>query len=524
MRKVLVAAAFLTGVSIMGAALAQQAAPEAGRGTQAGRGPVTPNPNPRLPPFAPSTAAVTFGERCAGCHGTNLQGTGKARSLFNAQFLANRNDNEIVNSILTGFPVAGMPSFKDRISETLAHQLVYYMRIQGGRLNNTPPVMPDPNGLVVRHENGSFRMEVVAAGLDVPWGIAFLPDRKTAIVPERGGKIRFIDIVKNTASEPIRNTPKVFVRQDAGNQDISVHPDYAKNGWIYLGYVDVQPGVTPGPNSHIAPNPAPPTMTVIVRGKVKNGEWVENQELFRAPNELYTQPNDHYGIRFLWDKQKRLYWTLGDRHFHADSQNLSTPIGKIHRVLDDGKPAPGNPFFNTPGAIPSIWSLGHRNPQGLAWNPVDGHLWETEHGPTGGDEINVIKRGANYGWGKVSHGLEPGINGISGEGMEEPKAFFNPAIGPGGITFLTSNHYKGWKNNLFITGMTGMKLFRMVVKNDQILSRELLLDRVGRVRDVKQGPDGMLYILLQNPTGNTPASGMTNGNVGMVVRLVPVNG
>jgi glucose/arabinose dehydrogenase len=512
MRKAILAAAFLSAIATI--AVAQQA----------GRGPVTPNPDPRLPPFAPSTAAVTFGERCAGCHGTNLQGTARARSLFNAEFLANRSDNEIARSILTGFPAGGMPAFKDRgVSETLAHQLVYYMRIQGGRLNNTPVRFPDPNGMVVKHQNGSFRMEVVAGGMDVPWGIAFLPDGKTAIVPERGGKIRFVDIVKNTASEPIRNTPKVFVRQDAGNLDIILHPDYDKNGWIYLGYVDVRPGVTPAPNSNIAPNPAPPTMTVIVRGRVKNGEWVDNQEIWRAPNEQYTQPNDHYGIRFLWDAQKRLYWTMGDRHFYADAQDLSKPFGKIHRVLDDGKPAPGNPFFNTPGAMKSVWSYGHRNPEGLAWNPVDGHLWETEHGPTGGDEINVIKRGANYGWGKVSHGLEPGINEISAPGLEEPKAFFNPAIGPGGITFLTSNKYPGWKNSLFITGMTGQKLFRMVVKNDQIISRELLLDRAGRVRDVKQGPDGLLYICLQNSTGNVEtSSGIRNGDVGMIVRLVPV--
>jgi glucose/arabinose dehydrogenase len=362
----------------------------------------------------------------------------------------------------------------------------------------------------------------VAGGLDVPWGIAFLPDGHTAIVPERGGKIRFVDIKANTKSEAIRNTPKVFVRQDAGNLDIILHPDYAKNGWIYLGYVDVQPGVTPAPNSNVAPNPAPPTMTVIVRGKVRDGEWVENQEIWRAPNEQYTQPNDHYGIRFLWDKQKHLYWTLGDRHYFYDAQDLSKPFGKIHRVMDDGKPVPSNPFYNTPGAMKSVWSYGHRNPEGLAWNPVDGHLWETEHGPTGGDEINVIKKGANYGWGKISRGIEPGIEAVEMAGMEQPKAFFNPAIGPGGITFYTGNKYPGWKNSLFITGMTGQKLFRMEVKNDQILSRELLLDRAGRVRDVKQGPDGFLYICLQNPTGNAADSGVTNGNVGMIVRLVPV--
>jgi glucose/arabinose dehydrogenase len=323
----------------------------------------------------------------------------------------------------------------------------------------------------------------------------------------------------------VKGTPVPWVRQDGGYFDIAAHPDYNKNGWIYLSYSELVPGFTGTVPAPDAPRttPLPPSMTRVVRGRINaNSEWVDQQEIYRAPAALYTPAIIHYGSRFLFDGKGHLYWTLGERGDPANAQNLSVPLGKIHRINDDGSVPKDNPFVNLAGADPTIWSYGHRNPEGLAWNPVDGHLWETEHGPTGGDEVNVIKRGANYGWGKISRGLEPGISEVEMAGMEQPKTFFNPAIGPGGITFLTSNHYKGWKNNLFITGMTGMKLFRMVVKNDQILSRELLLDRVGRVRDIKQGPDGLLYILLQNPTGNTPASGMTNGNVGMVVRLVPL--
>ena len=200
----------------------------------------------------------------------------------------------------------------------------------------------------------------------------------------------------------------------------------------------------------------------------------------------------------------------------------SKVTGKIHRVTDTGKPAPGNPFIGKPGADPTIWSYGHRNPEGLAFNPVDGHLWETEHGPTGGDEVNVIKKGANYGWGVISHGIEPGIMEISHDGMEEPKTFFNPSIGPGGITFYSGNRYPKWKNNLFVTGMVGQKLIRMVVKKDAIVQQETLLDHVGRVRDIIQGPDGYLYILLQNPTGTPASSGIAAGDAGMVVRLVPL--
>ena len=194
-------------------------------------------------------------------------------------------------------------------------------------------------------------------------------------------------------------------------------------------------------------------------------------------------------------------------------------MGKIHRVTDDGKPAPGNPFLNTPGADPTIWSYGHRNPEGLAFNPVDGHLWETEHGPTGGDEVNVIMGGKNYGWGVISRGLEPGINEIAHDGMEQPKTFFNPAIGPGGITFYTGNKYRGWKNDLFITGMVGQKLIRMEVKDDKILSQETLLDQVGRVRDVMQGPDGLLISCYRIPTGTPASTGIAAGDAGMVVRL-----
>ncbi len=517
MRRTIFIAALLSAAATI--AMAQQAAaPQGGRGAAR-----TPNPNIRLPPFAPSTAQVTYGDTCAACHGTGLDNGPKARSLFNADYLASRSDDEIAAAIQKGWPAAGMPSFAGKINDALAHQIVYYLRIQAGRLNTQRITMPDPNGMVIKSAGQTFKLEVLAAGLDVPWGMAFLPGGKQALVTERAGRLRILDLATNTLSAPIKGTPETFVRQDGGYLDVAIHPDYAKNGWVYMAYVDVRPGVTPLPGSHRAPVAAPPTMTVIVRGHIKDGQWVDNQEIFRAKSEVYTQPSDHYGLRFLFDKKKNFYWTLGDRHYFYDAQKLSMPTGKVHYVTDTGKPVPGNPFINTQGADPTIWSYGHRNPEGLAFNPVDGHLWETEHGPTGGDEVNVIKKGANYGWGVISHGIEPGIMEISHEGMEEPKTFFNPSIGPGGITFYSGNRYPKWKNNLFVTGMVGQKLIRMVVKKDEIVQQETLLDHVGRVRDIVQGPDGYLYILLQNPTGTPESSGIAAGDAGMVVRLVPVS-
>jgi aldose sugar dehydrogenase len=528
MRKTILIAALLSAAATI--AVAQQAAPQgadapgaapaSGRG--AGRGPQTPNPDIRLQPFAPSTAQVTYSASCAGCHGTILANGPKARSLFTAAYLASRNDDEIAATIQKGWPAAGMPSFAGTINDALAHQISYYLRITAGRLNAQRITMPDPNGMVVKSAEQTFKLEVLAAGLDVPWGMAFLPGGKKALVTERAGRLRILDLTTNTLSAPIAGTPATFVRQDGGYLDVAIHPNYAKNGWIYFAYVDVRPGVTPAPGSNRAPVPAPPTMTVIVRGRIKDGQWVDNQELFRAAPEVYTTNSDHYGLRFLFDKQNNFYWTLGDRHYFYDAQDLSKVTGKVHRVTDDGKPAPGNPFIDKPGADPTVWSYGHRNPEGLAWNPVDGHLWETEHGPTGGDEVNVIQKGHNYGWGVISRGIEPGIMEVAHEGMEQPKTFFNPSIGPGGITFYSGSRYPKWKNNLFITGMVGQKLIRMVVKKDEIQQQETLLDQIGRVRDVIQGPDGYLYILLQNPTGTPASTGIAAGDAGMVVRLVPV--
>ncbi len=526
MRKTIFIAALLSAAATI--AIAQQAPPPAGApgaapGGRGGRGPQAPSNNIRIPPFLPSAAQTTYGEQCASCHGTTLANGPKARSLFTAAYLAGRSDDEIAAAIRKGWPAGGMPAFP-QLSDALAHQISYYLRITAGRLNAQRITPPDPNGMVVKSADQTFRLEVLTAGLDVPWGMAFLPGGKQAVLNERPGRMRFLDLTTNKLSEPVKGTPVPFVRQDGGYLDIALHPNYAKNGWIYFAYTDVLPGVTPAPGSNRAPVPAPPTNTVIVRGRVKDGQWVDNQELFRATPEQYTQPSDHYGLRFLFDKQNNFYWTLGDRHYFYDAQNLISPMGKVHRMTDDGRPAPGNPFIGKEGADPTVWSYGHRNPEGLAFNPVDGHLWETEHGPTGGDEVNVIKRGANYGWGVMSNGIEPGISEIEHKGMEKPKAYFNPSIGPGGITFYSGNKYPKWKNNLFITGMVGQKLIRMVVKNDQILQQETLLDQVGRVRDVIQGPDGYLYILLQNPTGTPASSGIAAGDAGMVVRLVPVNG
>jgi glucose/arabinose dehydrogenase len=264
-------------------------------------------------------------------------------------------------------------------------------------------------------------------------------------------------------------------------------------------------------------------MTVVVRGKInKNNEWVQDKFIFRAAPDLYTTQGAHYGSRFAWDKEGHLFFTMGERGNQTNAQDLTKPLGKIHRFNDDGSAPKDNPFVNTPGAVPTIWTYGHRNPEGLAWDPVTGRLWESEHGPTGGDEINIIEKGHNYGWGVASKGIQPGILKTSAPGMDDPIVYYTPAVAPAQITFYTGTRYPGWKNSsLFVSTLVGQKLLRLEIAGDKVTKQEVIFDNLGRVRNVTQGPDGYLYVALQDPTG-IPGIPLSNATPGKLVRLMPV--
>jgi aldose sugar dehydrogenase len=207
----------------------------------------------------------------------------------------------------------------------------------------------------------------------------------------------------------------------------------------------------------------------------------------------------------------------------TNAQNLSNPLGKIHRINDDGSIPQDNPFVNTPNAMPSIWSYGHRNPQGLAWDP-SGRLWESEHGPNGGDEINIIEKGKNYGWGVITMGVQPGITERSHAGMEQPIVYYTPTIAPSAMIFYTGSKYPGWKDDLFVAALAGQQLRRLEIRGRQVVHQEPVFQQFGRVRSVTIGPDGLMYLLLQNPTGAGTGLGLAASTPGMVIRLVPVSG
>lgn len=477
---------------------------------------------PMASAFGMGDATDSYDRNCASCHGTDLAG-GRGPSLFNPALLAERSDAQLHAAILDGFPASGMPAFRSLLAEDQIDRLLVYLRVRSGRLAEAAPAVRDPTNLVIHSRRQTFRIEVVAAGIDTPWGQAFLPDGRL-LVTERPGKIRIVDPqMPGSVPQTVTGTPVPWVRQDGGFFDIAVGGDPA-NPWVYLSYAEVLPGYSqalpaPGPLTEGGPQ-LPPAMTRIVRGQINaSGQWINQQDIFRGPDSMYTPSVIHYGSRFLVDGAGHIFYTLGDRGDMTHSQRLDSPLGKIHRVNLDGSAPGDNPFVDTPGAIPTIWSIGNRNVQGLSYDPRTGLLWESEHGPTGGDEINIIEQGHNYGWGVATMGLQPGITMQRGEGMDDPIRYYTPSIGPSGITFNTGDKYPGWSNNLFVTALTGQKLIRYQIDGRAITEEEILWDQYGRTRAVNMGPDGLLYVLLQNATGSPVGTGASTP--GMVLRLVP---
>lgn len=446
----------------------------------------------------PNPAATLYAQHCASCHGPKLEG-GAASSLLDDVWKFGGDDASVTASIRDGRPGTAMLPFKDVLDDQQIRLLVFHIREQAGLAKGKPETKVDPHGAVIKSEKQTVRLEVVAKDLETPWGIAFLPDGRM-VITERPGRVRILD--KGRLSPPVAGIPEVWHVQDGGLFDVEVHPDYARTGWLYLSYSEAGPEKT--------------SNTVILRGKLRDNALVEQQVLFKGPPDSYTPHNFHYGSRFTFDRQGHLLYSIGDKGRVEDAQDLSKPAGKIHRVNDDGSVPKDNPFAGRAGALATIWSYGHRNPQGLAWDAA-GRLWATEHGPRGGDELNRIEAGRNYGWAIVSHGLQNGITKSEQAGMEAPVVHWTPSIAPAGIVFNTGKQYPGWTNNLFVTGLGGQQLRRLEIADDKVTHQEIVFNEYGRVRDVIQGPDGLLYVAL-----SLPGARLTDTTPGAVVRLVPL--
>jgi glucose/arabinose dehydrogenase len=329
---------------------------------------------------------------------------------------------------------------------------------------------------------------MVASGLVHPWSLAFLADGRM-LVTERPGRLRYVD-AKGALSEPISGVPGVYAQRQGGLLDVVLDPDFAANSTIYLSYAEPGDGDTNG--------------TAVARAKLDGLQLTDVKVIFRQQPKIAS--GHHFGSRLVFARDGRLFVTLGERNKERDSaQDLGTHIGKIVRIEKDGAVPADNPFNGRKGARPEIWSYGHRNIQGAALHPETGKLWTHEHGPRGGDEINVAEPGRNYGWPVITFGREyhgPAIGeGTAKEGMEQPLHYWVPSIAPSGMAFHSGNAYPAWKGQLFVGALAAKQLVRLELDPDGGVRAEERITIGERVRDVREGPDGALYLLTDEDAG-----------------------
>ena len=358
--------------------------------------------------------------------------------------------------------------------------------------------------LEFKTDTQKIRVVPIAEGLESPWSMVFLPGGDI-LVTERPGRLRRISNGK-LQDEPIAGAPEVQYRNHSGLLDVALHPNFESNKWIYLAYSKAgERGGT----------------TAVLRARLAGNRLVDARDIFVA--DAWIASGLNVGGRVVFDKNGMLYASVGDRGPTTEplAQDLSNHNGKIVRLHDDGRIPADNPFVGRPGAKPEIYSYGHRNPQGMTVNPETGEVWASEHGPMGGDEVNIIKPGANYGWPVVSYGRKYSGEVISEqpfrEGMEPPRFFWVPSIGISGILFYTGNRFPAWKGNLFVTGMSGRMIQRVQIGGRGQNERELMLNAMRQeIRDIRQGPDGLIYLVTRQDAEHTPKSGM-------VLRIEPAD-
>ncbi len=343
-----------------------------------------------------------------------------------------------------------------------------------------------------------FQVEPFATGLDTPWGMVFLPDGRM-LVTERRGTLRLVE-ADGTVSEPIGGVPEVCACGQGGLMDVQLHPNYEENGWLYLAYSDRKEGSRRE------------GFTAVLRARLEGMTLVDHEDIYKAPEAVYASEGRHYGSRIVFDEAGYLYFSIGDRGQRQQAQLLSVPNGKVHRLHDDGRIPEDNPFVDTPGAVASIWSYGHRNPQGLDRHPETGALWSTEHGPRGGDELNLIGKGLNFGWPVITYGINYSGSAISDitekEGMEQPALHWTPSIAVCGIAFYHGEAFPDWEHDLFVTSLKFNAVHRVILDGTTVAEDEVLFKTGGRPRDIAIGPDGYLYIAIEDAPGR-------------IVRLVP---
>ncbi len=361
-----------------------------------------------------------------------------------------------------------------------------------------------PSAMAERSELGELQLTEVAAGLEHPWALAFLPEGQGYLISERPGRLRLLD-AQGRLHPPLGGVPAVFARGQGGLLDIALSPGFATDRLVYLSYAE-------------ADDEGQRAGTAVGRGRLK--EDLSALEGFRVIFRQLPKLSEgiHFGSRMAFGADGQLYVSLGENNQRATAQQLDKLQGKLVRLQPGGGVPADNPFVGREGVRPEIWSYGHRNPQGLALNPWSGRLWLHEHGPRGGDEINIPKAGRNYGWPKATHGINysflpiPEAEGATVAGTEPPHHVWERSPAISGMAFYSAERFPAWQHSLFIGALAGQELIRLQLQGDQVVHEERLLqDRGWRIRDVRQGPDGFLYLLTDAPDGKLVRLGLATG-------------
>ncbi|MCP4976758.1 MAG: glucose sorbosone dehydrogenase [Maribacter sp.] len=432
----------------------------------------------------------TFTKLCASCHGNDLKGE-ISQSLLDGSWQFGSRKGDIMRSIKFGYPHHGMPAWGEVLTDAEIDSLASFLMYEEERLGIIKPPIPD----TLETQDYMIKVDVIAEGLDVPWAIDFIgPNR--ALITERTGRLR---IMENEVLLPdaVEGIPEVRALGQGGLLDVAIDPNYDREPWIYLAFSHGHGTVMEDGEERV------PSMTSIVRAKLVGNNWSNQEVLFEAPHETYKTAGHHFGSRIVFDPEGYLYFSIGDRGTSEDAQDLSIPNGKIHRIYKDGRIPKTNPFYNTPGAVKSIYTYGNRNAQGLAVHPETGQVWETEHGPMGGDELNLISPGLNYGWPAICYCINYNGDIITEfthkEGMEQPIAYWRPSIATCGLDFYTGDVFPKWKNRLLVGALRMEELQLLDIEKDRMMYRQTILKNAGRVRDVTTGPDGAIYVVLNEP-------------------------